>query len=264
MNIQFTKAQGTGNDFVILDQAPNNLSEVVEILCDRKRGIGADGVLIVGPSENADVKMRILNPDGSEVSMCGNGARCAGLYAYRKGLVSDVFTMETGAGLLEVEIKENEVTIKMTDPVDLEMTKDIEIDGNVIKGHFINTGVEHFVVFVDDTKNVDVNDLGNKVRYHMSFAPSGTNVNFVSVTGKDSISIRTYERGVEDETLACGTGSVASAIIANMIKDVSSPVKVLTLSGEILTIYFNIDNDKVSNVFMQGPAKIVFVGSIDI
>jgi len=265
--INFSKAVGTGNDFIVIDNRENIVKDPISLtkrMCKRKHSVGADGVLLLEKSSSSDFKMRIINPDGSEVSMCGNGARCAAMYAFKNTWVKEYFSIETDAGILEAAIIEGQVKLKMTDPVDLEQTKDILINSETINGYFINTGVEHFISFVDDIENVQVKKTGKEIRDHETFTPAGTNANFVKVIGDNDIIIRTYERGVEDETLACGTGATASAIMANIVKGVRSPVNVLTRSGEYLKIYFNVDGDQVTEVYMQGPARIVYNGTIDI
>lgn len=268
--INFTKAVGTGNDFIIIDNRGKSLekrikdfSKFATVVCDRKKSIGADGILILENSKIADFKMRIINPDGSEASMCGNGARCIALYAYTKKVCGDKFEIETGAGIVEASIKGKNVKLKMTDPQGLALKKKINVGGKSFTYSFVNTGVPHVVYFVNNIEEMDVHNIGRLTRYHKAFAPKGTNVNFVKVLGKNKIRVRTYERGVEGETLACGTGSVASGIISHIEKKVSEPVSVITSSGEYLKIHFEIKKEKIANVYLEGPAALTFTGGIN-
>ncbi|MDP2924275.1 MAG: diaminopimelate epimerase [Candidatus Omnitrophota bacterium] len=269
--IEFTKMVASGNDFVIIDAMRYALcamrwNDLVKKICDRKYGVGADGLLLLEKSKVADVRMRIFNADGSEAEMCGNGARCVAYWqsAKRKAL-SAKLKIETKAGIIESEVKGENVKIKLTVPKDMKVGIPIMVNSRVLKVNFINTGVPHTVIFVEGLEKIDVDGLGRIIRYHENFKPAGTNVNFVEVKGDNSIKVRTYERGVEAETLACGTGSVASALIAaHNLQPIASSDKtdVLTKSGEILKVYFNKIGDKFSDVWLEGKAKIVYEGRI--
>ena len=266
-NINFTKAVGSGNDFIIIDNKDGSLdghgfnySEMAQDLCRRHTSIGADGILVLEGSSKADFKMRIINPDGSEVDMCGNGARCSALYAAQEGW-GDKLDFLTGAGILSSEVDGNLVKIKMSDPKDIDLDLTLGIGRTVINACFINTGVPHVVHGVEDIDNYPVKDIGRKVREHSSFAPDGTNVNFIGINNGVT-KIRTYERGVEDETMACGTGTVASALVMGLVDNVPSPVKLETKSGETLTVYFKLDGKKVRDVFLEGLANIIFKGRV--
>ena len=265
--LKFTKMNGSGNDFIII----NNMNKVfssdefrkyVPLLCRRKLSIGADGVIILEPSSNADFKWRFFNSDGSEAEMCGNGSRCAAKYAYLNKIAGKKLKFETLAGIIEAEIKDENVKVLMTDPFDAKIDYEIEINGKNYYISSINTGVPHVVKFVKELENYDVKKMGRLIRNHELFAPNGTNVNFVSVIDRNTLKIRTYERGVEDETLACGTGSVAAALIAYLKCFVEEPVKVINMGNEILTIYFEENNKKFTKVFLEGDAKLVYEGTI--
>jgi len=281
--IEFTKMVGSGNDFVVIKGRPvGNLPKLAKLLCDRKFGIGADGMLIIEKSKKADKSMRIFNADGSEASMCGNGARCAALYvtARNNATVSlrgatrrsnlknrDCFapaglamTIKTKAGIIKAQVYGNCVKIQLTEPKDIKLDIPLKVNGRQIKVNFINTGVPHAVVFVDGIDKIDVKNIGSKLRNHAMFAPAGTNVNFVQVQNSNLIQIRTYERGVEGETLACGTGSTASALIFALKNNLNNLVKVKTQSGEILKIYFKKENAKFKQVWLEGSARIVYKG----
>lgn len=263
--INFTKAVATGNDFVVIDNrsgAVKGLSKLAVALCDRKWGIGADGLLVVERSKRADFKMRIFNSDGSEAEMCGNGSRCIALYAKEAGIARGKMTIETMAGILNADVKGQDVKVRLTNPRDLALGVCVRIGSKDYELCFVNTGVPHAIYFVDDIKKADVKGLGPAIRYHEAFAPRGTNADFVEIKDKKSIKVRTYERGVEDETLACGTGSVASALISAECADMKSPVTVETASGEKLKIHFNRSGGIFKDVYLEGKAKLVFVGEI--
>ena len=207
--IKFTKMVASGNDFIITEV--RNLSELARQICDRKYGIGADGLLQLEKSKKSDIRMRIFNADGSEAEMCGNGARCAALYLGKKKV-----SLETKAGIIKSEVNKDNVKIKLTEPKSIKLDIPIKLGSRILKANFADTGVPHAVIFVEGLERIDVTGLGRAIRYHKQFSPKGANVNFVEIISKDLIKIRTYERGVEDETLACGTGSVASAIISSI------------------------------------------------
>ncbi|MBK1830345.1 diaminopimelate epimerase [Verrucomicrobiaceae bacterium R5-34] len=270
MQIPFQKMNGAGNDFVVIDNRDLKFQlskEQIALLCDRQRGVGADGLLAVEPAEKgADFKFRYYNADGGEAEMCGNGARCFGKYtAALLGEGTSLVTFETIAGTLSAQIIGDNVCIAMSEPFDLALHTDIKVDGLDAEVHVINTGVPHVVVFVDDLKNTDVLKYGAALRYHEHFAPAGTNVNFTQVLDAQHIAIRTYERGVEGETLACGTGMTACALIHHLLNDAASPVSVDVEGGETLEIGFIPESDKpFTGVTLTGPADFVFAGEITI
>ena len=245
-------------------------------VCPQHVGIGADGVLLIEPSKKTDFFMRIINADGSEAEACGNGYRCIGLYAHKLLGFKKSMRVETIAGTIAIEVGKDRIRAKMADPS--EYREKIEIGLNVsppiltfprgggkektLRAAFINTGVPHVIIFAEGLDQVKVKELGSSIRYHEIFKPKGTNVNFVEVIGRDFLSIRTYERGVEDETLACGTGTVASAIVANLTGRADAPVRVKTRSGEVLIVDFERNKNQVRNVFLEGTAKFVFEGKL--
>lgn len=260
MNYQFFKYEGCGNDFVILDDRTNKLELSVEIisnLCDRRFGIGADGLLLLRSTPEYDFRMVYYNADGSRATMCGNGARCLSAFAHKMGTLksSGSFVADDGphtAEILYTEGAETQVSISM---------KDATPDQNTPEHLVINTGTPHYVLFVDDIKTVDVVSIGSKIRYSEEFAPIGTNVNFVQLL-PHGIVVRTYEKGVEDETLACGTGVTASAMAASLKTGLTSiPVKVM---GGDLHVSFTKTGTSFTNVVLTGPARLVFEGEINI
>lgn len=259
-NIKFTKMVASGNDFVVIENLKPkpqaiNFNALASEVCDRKFGVGADGLLVIGKSRIADIRMRIFNADGSEAEMCGNGARCVAFYHAKKEA-----TIETMAGIIRAKIERDSVRIKLTDPVGLKLNMPVALDKRKVMLNFINTGVPHAIIFVDGLERIDVAGIGRVVRYHKIFSLKGTNVDFVEVLDGNKIAIRTYERGVEDETLACGTGSVASALIFAIKSGSGKNIQVLTKSREVLTVYFDRRGNKFSNVWLQGKARIVFQG----
>lgn len=264
MEILFVKAESAGNDFVIVDakDIPQglDLSAAALDICRPKLAIGADGLLVYDVSQKADFKMRIFNPDGGEVEMCGNGARCIALYAYKRKKAKNKMSIETKAGIIETEINNALPKLKLTDPIDMRLDFNLNLKDKELNVNFVNTGVPHVVCFVEGLDNLEVENIGRSIRYHEEFAPNGTNANFVEVQDERNLKIRTYERGVEKETLACGTGAAASAIIASKLKQVKSSVNVHTASGETLKIYFEIDGDKYKDVCLEGVCRLVYEG----
>lgn len=270
MLLHFYKMNGAGNDFIVIDNRDLSIKlskGEIEALCDRHRGIGADGLLAVEPAENgADYKFRYYNADGGEAEMCGNGARCFGRFTAHIGdEVKNSVSFETIAGMLTAEMIGEDVRIAMSDPFDLDLNTNCEIESLGAAIHFINTGVPHAVAFVDDLENLDVVKHGATIRYHERFSPKGTNANFAKVLAPDHIAIRTYERGVEDETLACGTGMCAAALIHSLLTDAPSPVKVDVAGGDTLEIGFERTGESsFRNVTLSGPADFVFEGDIEV
>ncbi|MFA5857593.1 MAG: diaminopimelate epimerase [Elusimicrobiota bacterium] len=264
--LHFWKMQGTGNDFVVFDNRRGkykNLAKLTVRLCNRKTGIGADGVLVVEKSAILDFKMRIFNSDGSEAEMCGNGARCIVRYAYENSIIGTTTAFETKAGTIEGRVIDSQwVEVKLTDPHGIKLGLEIIAGGRRYTAYFVNTGVPHAVIYTTQLQKVNVNGLGRLVRYHKKFSPAGTNVNFVQIEDGHTISVRTYERGVEAETLACGTGSTAAAIISGVLNKVEPPVTVITSSGEKLKVKYNLD--KLGLVYLTGKVQTSFTGEIKI
>jgi diaminopimelate epimerase len=265
--IDFFKMSGSGNDFILIDNRDRSLTvrdlpEFVRKICERKVSVGADGLIIIERSERSDFRWRFFNADGSEVDMCGNGGRCAARFAFIKGISGEKLSFETRAGIINAEIKGDIVKLKLTDARDLQVNLSILIDGRMFEINRLNTGVPHVVHFVNDLDLFDVFHVGRTLRYHEQFQPEGTNANFVEVVDKDSIRVRTYERGVEDETLACGTGAVASALISSWKGLIESPVNVRVRSGETLKIYFQKTDHGFTDIYLEGKTKVVYEGRI--
>jgi diaminopimelate epimerase len=272
--VPFVKMSGTGNDFIIIDHrkpllAPEVMADFAAKVCRRKFSAGADGLILIEDSSEADFQWQFFNADGSVAEMCGNGARCAARFAFLQGIAPAQMRFVTLAGIIEASVSEKDVAVKMTDPVGLNMHQRMTVENKEYTVHSLDTGVPHAVLFVDDIDQTDVRALGSLIRHHEAFMPAGTNVNFAQRQG-DAIKVRTYERGVEDETLACGTGAAAAAIIAALLDQASSPVDIITSGGDCLTILFDLKKDKgierddiVYNVFLKGPAHTIYSGELD-
>ena len=264
MTLNFTKMNGAGNDFVMVDN--RDLSHTLDKaaiarLCDRHRGIGGDGLIAVEPAtDGADFKMRYYNADGGEAEMCGNGARCFARFASKIANKTGNIRFETLAGVIGAELIGDQVRLSMSAPHSLALGTELGVDGEKLKVHFLNTGVPHAVVFVNDLENTDIVRLGRALRYHEHFAPKGTNANFIGELPGGDIAIRTYERGVEGETQACGTGVTAAALLFAKLTGARSPVNVQVRGGEILSVGFEVDGDGWKNVTLTGPADFVFEG----
>ncbi len=266
-SVRFTKMSGAGNDFVVIDnrRARWQLSPAqIARICHRQEGVGADGLLLAQEgTAGADYTMVYHNADGSLADMCGNGARCFARFVQPlKKSTRERVTFQTGAGLIQAGFQGTDVVINMTPPHSLQRSLTVPTTTGDWIVHSINTGVPHLVCFVNDVTTIDVRSLGAELRYHPLYSPLGTNVNFVQTTGPDSIMVRTYERGVEGETLACGTGVVASAILACVIEGVGKPLKVAVRSGVEMTVDFEHNDDAFTHVTLQGPATITFTGRL--
>ena len=266
--LRFTKMNGAGNDFILFDNRTGSIAldrKQIAQLCDRHRGIGADGILLLQkPTNRADFRMRYFNADGGEAEMCGNGARCFARFANRVGGHNGTISFETLAGVISAELKGDLVTLRMTEPTDLRLDVDLAMAAENKTVHFINSGVPHVVIAVAKIDDADVRRDGAAIRHHKMFSPNGTNVNFIEKRGPNRIAIRTYERGVEDETLACGTGIVASALIFAASEKSSSPITVLARGGDELQVGFEKVEGNFHKVTLTGPAEFVFEGTIEI
>jgi diaminopimelate epimerase len=265
MEMKFTKFSGAGNDFVIIDNRqkiiPENEADFVRKVCARRVSVGADGLLLVEDSHVADFKMRYFNSDGSEVETCGNGARCIARFAYIEEIVpSREMKFETRAGIYSAQVMEDSVKLHMGDATGTRLNFPLTLNDGPYSVSFVNTGVPHVVFFVDDLEKVDIVKLGRETRYHKDFQPEGTNANFVKMRDGDALDIRTYERGVEDETLACGTGCIAAGITASAMGKASSPVVAHTRSGYPLKIYFTLERQGAKEVFLEGDARMIYRG----
>ena len=269
MLLDFTKMNGAGNDFIFLDNRAGKIqltpAQIVR-LCDRHRGVGADGVMLLVPSRTgqADWAWDFYNSDGSAGEMCGNGARCFGRFVQKTAGVSGSFTFETGAGIITAALQGAFVTVNLTLPRDLRLHEQVRLSTGVETIHSLNTGVPHAVLYVPDADQAMVMSLGPEIRRHAHFSPRGTNVNFVQVLGPNHIRVRTFERGVEGETLACGTGVSAAAMVSARVHGFTSPVKVQVQGGDLLEVSFKDHGTDFEDVRLAGPAEFVFEGRVEI
>ncbi len=265
--IEFTKMSGTGNDFILIDHRTpfldrEEMPAFARAVCERRVSVGADGLIFIEKSESADFRWQFLNGDGSWAEMCSNGARCAARFAHDRGIAPARMRFETVAGLIEAEVTGQSVRLKMTAPTSLHLEEKIAVNGQEQVVHSLNTGVPHTVLFMDNIQQAPVQEWGRTIRFHEHFQPAGTNVNFVQQQGDNGLIVRTYERGVEGETLACGTGAVASAIIAGLLGKVRPPVTVTTSGSEQLIIHYALAGQEISGVYLEGPAHFIYEGRL--
>jgi diaminopimelate epimerase len=260
MTIHFFKYQGTGNDFVILDNRKHEYSSLntdqIRRLCDRRFGIGADGLMLLNEKAGYDFEMKYFNADGREGSMCGNGARCIVKCAYHLAIHRNDYKFVAADGDHEAEIDtDGEVSLKMKDVDQIKKTH----------GDFtLNTGSPHYIKLVNDVMETDVYKKGRDIRYSKDFEEEGINVNFVEQAGEDKIIVRTYERGVEDETYSCGTGVVAAALVCYHNENGYNEVEVKTLGGSLSVEFDRMDDDHYTNIWLSGPAEKVFEGKVEV
>jgi diaminopimelate epimerase len=260
MKIHFYKYQGTGNDFVLLDNRKNNydLLSTMQIskICDRRFGIGADGLMLLNNKPGYDFEMRYFNSDGGEGSMCGNGGRCIVKFAHSLGIIEHKAHFAAIDGEHIAQIKANNVSLKMLDVHEMEIGEDF---------YYLNTGSPHYVKYVKNLKHISVVEEGKKIRYNERFKKLGTNINFVEVVA-DKLHIRTYERGVEDETFSCGTGATAVALTAST-KGLFGKTEIIdlhTLGGELSVRFKRIISNAFEDIWLEGAADFVFEGNIDL
>lgn len=268
--IAFEKMSGTGNDFIIIDNRTAGIplaeqADFARKICRRMFSVGADGLILIEKSALADFAWNLYNADGSVAEMCGNGSRCAARFAYRHKIAGRKMTIATLAGIVEAEIspeEEDVVRVKMTQPFDFRLDISLQIGDEERSVAYVNTGVPHAVIFVQED-DVPVKTWGRKVRFHQIFEPKGANANFVKLLPDGRLKVRTYERGVEAETMACGTGAVAAALFASLLKGIDSPVEVVTSGGDVLTIFFDLHDGPVAeNIFLQGPTRLICTGNL--
>jgi diaminopimelate epimerase len=272
MRLSFTKMTGAGNDFVMIDNRSGALkltTAQISHLCNRNFGVGGDGLMLTEPGTNgADFYMRYYNADGSEAEMCGNGARCFAKFSSSLSSTThnppSALSFDTPAGRIRASFEGEEVTINMTSPQNLKLGQKVSTSAGEHTVHSLNTGVPHAVIFVPEVEKVEIKSLGRELRFHAAFQPKGTNVNFAQLTGGNTVRVRTYERGVEDETLACGTGVVATAILSHEVNATPLPVTIRVQGGPSLKVNFTKTATGYENVTLSGPATVCFTGEIEI
>ena len=272
--LQFAKMNGTGNDFILVDNragrvAPEVMSLLARAVCARGRSVGADGLILLKGSDRVDKELGkvdfawdFYNADGSSAEMCGNGGRCAARFAHEMGLAGDSMVFDTLAGPIRAWVNGAVVKLEMVRPFGAYDGLALAAGEWSVTLEGVNTGVPHAVLRVDDLEAAPVRELGRLLRYHEHFAPAGSNVNFAALSGGE-LMVRTYERGVEDETLACGTGAVAAALTAGRGLGLDSPVTVRVRSGETLKVYFNGSDKEPREVFLEGEARYAYRGVLD-
>ncbi|MGB7921419.1 MAG: diaminopimelate epimerase [Desulfobacterales bacterium] len=265
--IPFVKMSGSGNDFILIDNRrqiveDSQLTRFIVNVCRRKLSAGADGLILIEPSTAADFKWRFYNSDASRAEMCGNGARCAARFAFVNGIAGPELTFETDVGIISASIVADRAKVRMTDPSEVRSNLVLDLVAGSRQMAAVNTGVPHVVLEVPDLETTDVCGIGREIRYHRTFAPAGTNVNFMTPLADDTIAVRTYERGVEDETLACGTGSIAAALVAAARHGTGSPIRVKTRGGTLLTIHFERRDGRFQDVYLEGDARIIYSGEM--
>lgn len=264
--LAFAKMAGAGNDFVVIDNrggAVADASELTRRICTRRLSVGGDGLILIEPSARATFRMRYYNSDGSLGEFCGNGTRCAARFAFLSAIAEPRMTIETDAGIVDAEIgADDRVTISLPPPQGFRADRPLAVGATTVRGSSITVGVPHYVIYAgDDLWKRDVETLGRAIRRHPEMQPAGTNVNFVSVRDAGSIEVRTYERGVEAETLACGSGVVAAVTVSALLGKVRPPVSVLTRSGITLEVSMTLAGGEARDVRLAGDARVVFRGT---
>jgi diaminopimelate epimerase len=274
MNLYFKKMSGAGNDFIVIDNRDGKIryaNRLARRLCDRRWSIGADGLILVEKSKKANYRMSYYNADGSYGGMCGNGGRCVALYSASKGITRNKHTFEALNDIYHATVNKKFVTLRMKNPKDIALNLSLPTSYGKIQGHYVDTGAPHVVIEATQFKHrfrrlqdLPVTELGREIRNHDKFHPKGTNVNFIQILSTNSIQMRTFERGVEDETLACGTGAIASAIVCNLAFGLKSQIKVITRSNRTLRVAFQKKGNQISDVSLKGPALVTFEGHINV
>jgi diaminopimelate epimerase len=265
--ISFSKMAGGGNDFVMIDNRSGRIAEAAELtrrICTRRLSVGADGLILIEPSDRATFRMIYLNSDGSRADFCANGTRCSARFAFLNAIAPERMTIETDAGIIGAEISGDVVTLALPSPRAFRPQRPVDVDGKTVRGSSILVGVPHYVIPVtDDLWSLDITPLGRAIRQHRELKPDGgANVNFVRVRGQHEIEVRTYERGVEAETLSCGSGVVASVSVSALFDRVQSPVTVLTRSGIRLEVSFKRDGEELRDLRLKGDARLVYRATI--
>lgn len=262
--IHFYKMSASGNDFILIDDRDlaverqfKDLAYFVERVCRRRHSVGADGLILIRKSETCDFSWRFFNADGSEAEMCGNGGRCAARFAFLNGIAEETMAFETMAGIMRAMVKGNRVKLQLSSPRDIKLDYPIALENRELFVSSVNTGVPHVILLTDDIEYAPIEELGRSVRYHKAFAPKGTNVDFVKVIDRNNVQVRTYERGVEGETYACGTGAVAVGVILKEKRLSEETVNIHTRGGEILQVY--VQND---DVYLEGTANVIYTAEL--
>jgi diaminopimelate epimerase len=267
-HLPVVKMSGSGNDFILIDNRAAIIPEprlplFIAGICRRRLSIGADGVILIEASSRADFRWRFFNSDASPAAMCGNGARCAARFAFLEGICDRQVRFETEIGLIEALVDGPAVKVKMPEPKGLRLDLGLELASGPVVVSCLDTGVPHAVMLSENLDGLDVAGLGRELRWHPQFHPAGVNADFISVEPSGGIAIRTYERGVEGETLACGTGAVAGALVAACKLGLVSPVAVRTAGGGVLTVHFQKSDGRFHDVYQEGEARLIYRGVLN-
>ncbi len=261
--LDFYKMSASGNDFImidnrekVVDQLFPDVRDLVVKVCRHRLSVGADGLILIEKSAKVDFSWRFFNADGSEADMCGNGGRCAARFAFVKGIAGKTMAFETAAGVMKAEILGSQVKLQLTTPTDLKLDYSVVLEHRELFVSSVNTGVPHVILLTDDIEHAPVEELGRVLRYHKVFSPQGTNVDFVTVIDDKNVKLRTYERGVEGETLACGTGAVAASVVLKEKGLTGNVVNLLTRGGETLRVSVG------EEVYLEGDARIIYIGKL--
>lgn len=262
-NLHFYKMSASGNDFILIDDRDliverqfEDLPHFVERVCRRRHSVGADGLILIRKSEACDFSWRFFNADGSEAEMCGNGGRCAARFAFLNGIAGDRMAFETLAGVMKATVNGNRVKLQLSTPREISLDYPVALENRDVFVSSVNTGVPHVILLTDDIEYTPVEELGRLVRYHPAFAPRGTNVDFVKVLDRKNVQVRTYERGVEGETYACGTGAVAVGVILKEKGLSEEAVNIHTRGGEVLQVYIQ------DEVYLEGTANVIYIAEL--
>lgn len=261
--IQFFKMSASGNDFILIDNRDRVVDRLypdvglfVAQVCRRRHSVGADGLILIEKSDRHNFAWRFFNADGSEAEMCGNGGRCAARFACIKGIAGERLSFETLAGVMRAEVRDSVVKLQLTAPTELKLDYPIRLETREVFVSSVNTGVPHAILLTDDIEHVPVDDLGRLVRFHKTYSPNGTNVDFVQIIDRENVKVRTYERGVEGETFACGTGAVAVGVVLKEKNLTGDTVHIQTKGGEILNVYIN------EEVYLEGSAHVIYAADL--
>lgn len=265
--VVFARMHGCGNDFVVIDDRQDrwytHRHALARAVCDRRKGLGGDGLILIRSDDKADFAMSYINATGMDGEMCGNGARCVVRRAHDLELIGATTTFRSDAGLMQAHLDASEICLLMTRPHSVERDLSLSVDDQAWHGHAIDTGVPHLVVLAADIEQIDLARIGPALRHHPHF-PRGVNVNFAERKGADLYRMRTYERGVEAETLACGTGAVAVALIAHLLGEAQSPVTIIPTGGDELQVDFSPQGDgNFADIRLTGPAETIAEGVLD-
>lgn len=265
--VEFSKMAGGGNDFVMIDNRRGVITDaarLAERICTRRLSAGADGLILVESSARATFRMRYLNRDGSEADFCANGTRCAARFAFLNVIAPRKMTIETPAGVMGAEIHDQKVLLSLPSPQAFRPDRSLQVGPTTVHGSSILVGVPHYVIFLErDLWKQDIEPIGRKIRYHPDLVPDGgANVNFVVVEDEHSIALRTYERGVEEETLSCGSGVIASVSVSALFGRVKSPVDVKTRSGIRYEVTFDLNGQTLQNVRLRGDARLIYKSAL--